>query len=391
MDVLAILPAADVVIDGHRIVAVGGPGRVAAAAGATVLDAGGRVLMPGFVDAHTHACWPGDPGHRLEEWTRQLAGEAYLDILATGGGIMATVRAVRDASEAELAAALGARLGSMLRLGTTSVEVKSGYGLRAEHELKMLNAIAAAAHASAGTVVPTALLGHAIDPDHPDGRAGFIDDTVRHTLARVSEAFPRITVDAFCERSAWSLEETVRLLGQAAARGHPVRVHADQFNSLGMVEAAVRMAAASVDHLEASTSDVLTALGRSSTFGVLLPACGLHLDGRYANGRGLIDAGGAVCIATNLNPGSAPCPSMPLVIALAVRKCGLTPAEAIVAATVNPATLLGLHDRGTIAPGQRADLILLHHRDERALAHDLGGDPVHTVIAGGCIVRGPAG
>ena len=388
---LSILPDADILLDGARIAAIGPSGSLPAPAGTASVDAEGRIVMPGFVDAHTHACWPGDPSHRLDEWSQLAAGTPYLDLLAAGGGIMATVRAVRAAPQDHLAAALVHRLRRMLRLGTTSVEVKSGYGLSTEAELTMLRAIREAAAGFAGTVIPTALLGHAIDPDYPGGREAFVDHTVRRTLAQVSAEFPRAAVDAFCERSAWTQEETVRLLRQARDRGHPVRVHADQFHSLGVVEAAARMGALSVDHLEASTSDVLATLGASSTTGVLLPACGLHLDGRYANGRALIDAGGAACVATNLNPGSAPCYSMPLVIALAVRHAGLTPTEAIAAATVNPATLLGLHDRGTLAAGQRADLLLLEHRDERALAYELGGDPVLAVIAGGRVVRDDAG
>jgi len=382
---LDILPSADVRIQNDRITSVA-PHNPAAARSAATIDAAGRVLMPGFVDCHTHACWAGD---RLDEWAMKLAGAQYLDILKAGGGIMSTVRAVRAATEGDLAASLQANLKTMLSLGTTTAEVKSGYGLTAEAELKMLRAIR---HTPLGpphdlpTVLPTALLGHAIDAEIP----GFIDLTISQTLPAVSAEFPGIPVDAFCESGAWSTPDTVRLLTHARTLGHPLRVHADQFNSLGMIPAAISLHAASIDHLEASTSVQLEQLAGSDTFGVILPACGFHVDGRYAKARAFVDNKGLLALATNLNPGSAPCPSMPMAIALAVRHCGLTPAEAIAAATLNPATLLGLSDRGSIEPGQRADLLLLRHTDERELAYGFGSDPVDTVILGGRIVKGPA-
>lgn len=380
---LSIIPRGDVLIaDG----VIAGVGAVNAPANTDVINARGRVLMPGFVDAHTHACWAGGSDHRVQEWTQKLSGTQYMDILAAGGGIMASVRAVRAASRAELKAELLERARRLLRHGTTTLEVKSGYGLSLDSELKMLDAIADAAGEFEGALVRTALLGHAIDADHPGGREEFIDHIIRRVLPAVTARHPGVAVDAFCERGSWTVDECERLFMSAEQNGHPVRVHADQFNSLGMIERAVRRLALSVDHLEASPSTDLALLGDRQTFGVLLPACGFHLDGRYANGRALIAAGGAVCIASNLNPGSAPVYSMATIIALAVRHCGLTPDEAIAAATVNPATLLGLHDRGTIAPGQRGDVILLRHTDERALAFCVGDNPVDAVIARGALI-----
>lgn len=405
MPELGTLEAADVLITSGRIAAIGpagslAPPRAHTATPSSDLDARARVLMPGFVDGHTHACWGGS---RIDEWQMRLAGKTYQEIAAAGGGIMSTVRATRTASEGELARSLTGRLNRMLALGSTTIEVKSGYGLTLEHELKMLRAIRRAAESSPATVIPAALLGHAIDPEFGNGgesawggesggaaptdaRARFIAHVITEALPAVSREFPAIAVDAFCESGAWTLEETTRLFEAAKHAGHPLRVHADQFTSLGMAERAIDLGAASVDHLEASTPASLERLGRSETFGVGLPVCGLHVDGRYANLRALVDAGGKACIATNYNPGSAPGPGMPLAIALAVRFGKLTPAEAIVAATLNPARLLGLTDRGHIAPGARADLILLHHTDERALAYELGDNPVHTVIAAGQVV-----
>jgi imidazolonepropionase len=370
---LGVIPQGEVLVADGRIAAVGET--VEAPAGAEVIDAAGRVLMPGFVDCHTHACWAGD---RLDEWVRKLEGVPYLDILKAGGGIHATVRAVRAATQKQLAAALRERLGRMLRDGTTTVEVKSGYGLDTENELKMLRAIRRAAAEWSGTVVPTALLGHAVEGDPEE----YTRKVVKEMLAEVSREFPDIAVDAFCEQEAWSVEACVRLF-EKARKHHPVRVHADQFNSLGMVPEAIRLHARSVDHLEASTKADLTALAESATFGVVLPATGFHTDQRFARAGFFVDRGGALALATNCNPGSSPTHSMPFAIALAVRFCGLRPEEAIAAATVNPARLLGFTDRGTIEPGQRADLVLLQHRDERQLAYELGGNPVDLVLCGG--------
>lgn len=376
------IDGADVAIEDGRIASVGVG--LAVPDGANVIEARGRVLMPGFVDCHTHACWAGD---RLDEWTKRLAGVPYLDILRGGGGIMSTVRAVRAATQEQLTDGLVERLDRMLAGGTTTAEVKSGYGLTTEDELKMLRAIAGARASWSGTLIATALLGHAIDA----AESGFVDRVIRETLPAVSAEFPGITVDAFCEQGAWSLADTVRLMEAARERGHPVRVHADQFNSLGMTPEAIRLGAVSVDHLEASTEADVAALAASRTFAVGLPLCGLHMaDGRFANLRKLTDAGAKVAIATNFNPGSAPSGSMALAIGAAVRYCGLTPHEAIAAATAVPAELLArtgaiAADRGAIRVGARADLILLRHHDERALAYELGEDSIDLVICDGAV------
>lgn len=375
---LGILDHADVLVVGDSISRVEVTGKIHAPAGCPVVEAGGRVLMPSFIDAHTHACWAGD---RLDEWERKQAGATYLEILESGGGIMSTVRAVREASREELAAGLKSRLWHMLREGTTSVEVKSGYGLSTEAELKMLRAIRDAAAEWPGHVTATACIGHAIDPGVDRDR--FISMTIHDTLDAVHDEFPGIAIDAYCESGAWTFEETVSLFERAMGLGHPVRVHSDQFHELGMTRWAAEHGAISADHLEATTSGELAHLAASETFGVMLPCSGFHVDGRFGNGRGFVDAGGSLVLATNCNPGSAPTSSMPLAIALAVRHLGITAAEAITACTRNGASLLGLDDRGVIEAGMRADLVLLRHTDERQLGYEFGGNPVDAVWCGG--------
>lgn len=347
--------------------------------GAHVIDAKGRVVMPAFVDCHTHACWAGD---RLDEWELKQRGATYLEILQSGGGIMSTVRAVRQASTDQLAESLLDRLNWMLAEGTTACEVKSGYGLSTKDELKMLDAIVLADQNWAGRVRPTACIGHAKDAQVEH----FVEMTISETLPAVHERYPGVTIDAYCEEGAWSLDETIRLFTAAGDLGHPLRIHADQFNALGMLEAAIDLGALSVDHLEATPPESLKTLAASQTMGVMLPCSGFHVDDRYANGRDFIDAGGALAIATNANPGSAPCLSMPMAIALATRKLGVTAAEAITASTVNGSHLLDLTDQGVLEPGKRADLVMLRHRDERQLGYTFGGSHVQLVMCRGAIV-----
>lgn len=348
--------------------------------GDEVIDARGRVLVPGFVDAHTHLCWAGS---RIDEWEKRLAGASYLELLSAGGGIMSTVRAVRAATEEELVDLLMHRLARVLANGTTTIEVKSGYGLDTASELKMLHAITTAGSRWPGTVLPTACIGHALDPDVTDAA----ERTIRETLPAVHASFPGVAIDAYCENGAWSVEQCTRLFDAAMTFGHPCRVHADQFTSLGMTRLAAEKNFISVDHLEAATQDDRAVLARSETFGVMLPCSGLHVDRRFADGRSFIDAGGLLAIATNANPGSAPCLSMPEAMALAVRFCGLTAHEALACSTVNPAALLRLADRGRIAPGMRADLTLLSVFDERELAHTFGEPHVSIVACEGKVVH----
>jgi imidazolonepropionase len=374
---LSVIPRGDVLVSDGTVAALGP--KVEAPAESEVIDANGRVIMPGFVDCHTHACWAGS---RLDDWEESLRGLPRSEVLKKGGGLYATVLAVREATKKQLAAGLRERLNRMLREGTTTVEVKSGYGLSTEAELKMLRAIVRAGQDWEGTVVPTALLGQTFEGSLDD----FARMVVKEMLPEISKEFPDITVDACVAQGAWSVEACVKLF-EKAAKHHPLRVHTDQFASLGMIPEAIRLHARSADHLEAASKADLTALAGSPTFGVILPCTGFHTDGRFARAGFFVDQGGTLALATNCNPDSAPGHSMPFALALAVRRCGLTPQEAIAASTVNAAALLGLTDRGTIEIGKRADLILLHHTDERMLAYEVGGNPVDLVFCGGARVK----
>ncbi|MFA6961434.1 MAG: imidazolonepropionase [Opitutaceae bacterium] len=371
---LGVIPRGDVLVRDGKIEAVAA--ELPVPPDVEVIEADGRVLMPGFVDCHTHACWAGD---RLDEWDRQLAGTPQAEFKKLGGGLHSTVRSVREATRKQLAAGLRTRLDAILAGGTTTVEVKSGYGLTIDAELKMLHAIQRAAQEWPGTVAPTALLGNAIEGDP----AAYTRMVVREMLPAVWHEFPGIAIDARCGDDAWPVEACVKLFERAGKHGLPLRLHAEQSAPTGMIPEALKLHARSIDHLEAATKADLLALAASDTFGVMLPATSFHTGGRYMRAAAFVDAGGLLALGSNYNPGTAPTHSMPLVLALAVRYGGLTLSEAITAATVNSAAVLGLNDRGTIEPGRRADLLLLRHRDERLLAYELGGNPIEWVVCGG--------
>ena len=367
---------------GARIESIGAGDGPMPMAGERVIDAQGRLVTPGFVDCHTHACYEGE---RIDEWEMKLAGKPYLEILAAGGGIMASVRATRAASTEVLADGVLRRTHEMAAYGTTTVEVKSGYGLDTSTELRMLEAIARAGTASPLRVVPTFLGAHAKDPEQPD----FVERTIGETLPRVAQAHPGIACDAYCEEGAWSADECVRYFERGRALGLAVRVHTDQFHSLGMIERAIALGARSVDHLEAATREDLSRVARSETIVVGLPAASFCLSTPCVRARELIDEGGALALATNANPGSAPVRSMSIIHAFAVREMRLVPAEAIACTTWNAACVLGLASEcGSLEPGKSADLVLWEHRDERALGYELTGSLPLLVVARGAAVAG---
>jgi imidazolonepropionase len=340
------------------------------------LDARGRCAVPGLVDCHTHACFSGD---RVDEFALRAGGATYEQLHAAGGGILSTVRGTRAASEDELRVALERHRSWMLGSGTTTFESKSGYGLDRDTELASLRVIRAAGG------VPTWLGAHAVPREFDDADAylEFALDEVLPEAAAIAEA-----ADVFLERGAFDAPQARRYLTACKSAGLALRLHADQFTELGGIELAIELAARSVDHLEATGSDGVKALGASDVTAVLLPASALFLGRPMPPARALVEAGAAVTLATDFNPGSAFCESLPLVCSLAATQLKLTPAEALTACTVNAAHVLGRADRvGRLAPGYAADVVLLDAPDWRYLAYHLGGRVVGGVVVGGVLAE----
>jgi imidazolonepropionase len=336
------------------------------------LDGRGCCAIPGLVDCHTHACFGGD---RVKEFSLRAGGATYEELHAAGGGILATVRATRATGEEGLREAVRRHGGWMLRAGTATFEAKSGYGLDRDTELASLRAIRDAGG------IPTFLGAHAVPPEFADAGAylEFVLSEVLPDAAELAEA-----ADIFVERGAFDVEQARRYLTACRDAGLRLRLHGDQFSELGAVELAIELGAISIDHLEATGEEGIGALARSDVVAVLLPASALFLDRPMPPARGLIEKGAAVALATDFNPGSAFCESLPLVCSLACTQLHLSPAEALSACTVNAAAVLNLSDgKGRLAAGYDADVVLLDAPDWRYLAYHLGGDVVGAVVRGG--------
>jgi imidazolonepropionase len=364
-----------VLCEDGRIVAVGPMRELEPPAGdVEEVDGRGLSAIPGLIDCHTHACFAGD---RVEEFALRSAGASYEELHARGGGILSTVRATRAAGEAALAAALAEHVEWMLRAGTTTFEAKSGYGLDRETELAQLRTV------RAGGGVPTWLGAHAVPPEFADADA-YLDFLLAEVLPDASQLAE--AADIFLERGAFDAGQARRYLTACRDAGLVLRLHGDQFTESGAIPLAIELGARSVDHLEATGRMGVAALAASDVVGVLLPACALFLGRPMPPARALVDAGAAVALATDFNPGSAFCESLPLVCSLAATQMGFAAEEALSACTVNAAHVLGRSDRkGRIAPGYDADIVLLAADDWRHLAYHLGGTVVHTVVAGGRI------
>jgi imidazolonepropionase len=336
------------------------------------LDGRGLCALPGLVDCHTHACFAGD---RVQEFELRAIGASYEELHAAGGGILATVEATRAAEEDELRAAVREHRDWMLLAGTTTFESKSGYGLDRDTELASLRAIVAEGG------VPTWLGAHAVPPEFEDADS-YLDFALAEVLpeaARIAEA-----ADVFLERGAFTSEQARRYLVACHDAGLGLRLHGDQFTEAGAVPVAVELGARSVDHLEATGAEGVRTLASSEVVGVLLPASALVLGRPMPPARALVDAGAAVALATDFNPGSAFCESLPLVCSLACTQLRLSPAEALGACTVNAAHVLRRADRiGRLAPGYRADVVLLDAPDWRYLAYHIGGPVVKVVLRAG--------
>ncbi len=351
-----------------------------------ILDASGCVAMPGFVDPHTHLVWAGD---RADEFEMRIAGATYMKIMAAGGGIMSTVRETRAATLDDLVAQTHPRLERALAHGTTTIEIKTGYGLNVTDELKQLDAIERLREGFPGTLVPTFLCAHAIPAEFKGRPDDYVDLIVGEMLPAVAALDdPPPFCDIFCEEGAFSLDQSRRVLEAARDLGFRLKIHVDEFKPLGGTRLAVELGATSADHLVCTPPDEIELLARSDTVAVALPGTPFGLGHHdYTPVRAIIEADGAVALATDCNPGTCWCENMQFMVALACRAMAMTPAEAISAATINAAHALGLGDVvGSLEPGKRADLILLDAPSYPHLAYRFGTNLVRTVVAGGQLV-----
>jgi imidazolonepropionase len=347
-----------------------------------VIDHSQAVVLPGLVDAHSH---PAYAGSRVDEFIMRAEGRSYLDIMAAGGGIVSTVRATREASEQLIRDRTTAVFRRMLAHGTTTVEAKSGYGLDTQTELRDLRAIREAARLVPMTVVPTFLGAHALPPEHAQNRDEFVRLVIEDMLPTVARERVAEFCDVFCEEGAFTLDETRRILEAAKSHGLRLKIHAEEFAYLGGARLGAQLGATSVDHLLSLPPDDFAVLRDSGTVAVLLPGTTLFLGKeKYAPGRAMLESGVPVAVATDFNAGSCMSESMPAAMALSVLKMGLTPAQAIVAGTVNGAHAVARGDVcGSLEPGKRADFIVLELSDYREWLYHFGTNLVAEVWTGG--------
>jgi imidazolonepropionase len=343
-----------------------------------IVNAGGRAVVPGLVDPHTHTVWAGD---RLADFEARTSGSTYEEILAAGGGIRSTIRATAAASRDDLVALAKPRIDSLIASGATTIEVKSGYGFTPEAELAMLEAIRSLSVVSASRIMPTLLI-H-IPPAIATERSSYMSRICEELIPEVARRNLATAVDIFVEKEAWQVAEAEELFRCAKQYGLAIKLHSDQFHCIGGLELGVNFGALSVDHLEASGPEQIAKIASSSTIATILPGVSLHLGIPPAPGRKLVDAGAAVAVGTDLNPGSSPLFSISEALALSVRLNGLTVEEALVAGTINAACAVGIKDAGRLETGCDADFLVLQSSDWRDLIYTLGANHVREVwIAG---------
>ena len=384
---LGIIPNGAVVIREEKIVAVGPTDELRAAyKDEPTLDASGCVILPGFVDPHTHLIWAGD---RASEFEMKMAGTPYLDILAAGGGIISTVRQTRAASIETLIAQTRSRLLRMFACGTTTAEAKTGYGLQTATELRLLKALLALDNEGPLDLAITFLGAHAIAPEFKDDPQGYTDLVCNTMLPTVHDWWqthaPRLPlpfVDVFCENKAFTLEQSRQVLTTAASLGFPLKIHADEFDNLGGASLAAELGAASADHLVKTSDADIAALAKSDTVAVSLPCTPFGLaEHDYTPAKKIIAADGYFALATDCNPGTTWNESMQFVIALACRTMGLTPAQAIAASTINSAHAIRRSDKiGSLEEGKQADLLILNVPDYRHVGYRYGTNLVKQVV-----------
>jgi imidazolonepropionase len=377
MDAVDVIEDAAIAISGDRIVWVGERDDWSGTASEEI-EAHGHAVIPALVDPHTHAVWGGD---RLEDFEARSRGASYEEILSRGGGIRSTIAATEEVDEEMLAGLAEERLDLLISSGATTIEIKSGYGFTLDGEIKSLEAIRALAEQSPATVLATLLI-H-VPPRETSERSEYLDMVINELIPETARRKLASAVDVFIEREAFTVPEARRIFTAARDAGLRVKAHVDQFHALGGTELAIEFNALSADHLEASGPAQIAALAASDTMAVLLPGVTLHLGIPAAPGRALIDAGAAVAVGSDLNPGSSPLFSAQLAMALAVRINRLSVCEALTACTANAAAALGLKDTGRLRAGQRADFIITDYPDWRDIVYSLGGTPVDRIFIGG--------
>jgi imidazolonepropionase len=378
-----IVAKAAVLIENGRIAWVG---PAAEAPSGSAIDCGGRLLTPGLVDCHTHLVYG---GNRANEFELRLTGVPYAEIAKAGGGIAATVRATRTESEAQLQASSLKRLDTLLTEGITTVEIKSGYGLDVDTELKMLRVARQLGQDRPVDVRTTFLGAHTFPPDYRDRRADYVRLVCDQALPAAAKAGLADAVDAFCESIAFSVAETEEVFRAAKAHGLPVKLHAEQLSNLGGAKLAARYGALSVDHIEYLDDEGVDAIAAAGTVAVLLPGAFYYLREKQPPPVAALRSKNVpISIATDLNPGSSPVHSLLATMNMACVLFGLTPEEALLGVTANAARALGLADRGRIAPGLKADLALWDAERPGELAYPLGFNPLAAVIRNGALVRG---
>jgi imidazolonepropionase len=393
---LNLIPDGAVLLEGEHIASVGpAEDLLRRYPNEPRVDAGGNAVLPGFVDPHTHLVWAGD---RAAEFEMRLEGKTYLEIMAAGGGIVSTVNATRAATPPDLLAQTRSRAQRLFQHGVTTAEAKTGYGLEAHSELAQLQTLLALDAEGPLEIVPTWLGAHAIAPaykDDPDGYARLICARMLPELRtwwdkNVPEK-PLPFVDVCCETGAFTLAQSRMILTSAAILGFPLKIHADEFDNLGGASLAAELKAASADHLVKTSPEDIRALATSGTVAVALPCTPFGLaDPHYTPARAILDAGGLLAVASDINPGTAWCDNIQFVLALACRYLRLTPAQAVAAATFNAAAAIQLENRiWSIEPGKQADLVILSVPDYRHLAYRFGSNLVQTVIKRGVVYTNP--
>ena len=367
---LAIIESATMLIEDDRVVAVGRHAEMKSRVdGETrVIDAEGRCVTPGFVDAHTHLVFA---GNRADEFEKRIGGATYQEIAAAGGGIRRTVKLTREASEEELLASARRCRDWMLRGGTTTLEAKSGYGLDPETELRMLRVIKRLNADGPARLVPTLLAAHAVPPEYAGRRAEYVRLVIEEIVPAAAVEGLAQYCDVFCDEHAFSVEEARAVLSAAKRHGMGLRVHAEQFAPATGAALAAQLGAATADHLETVTEATLAQLRDAGVQPVLLPGSVFALGrAQYPPARKMVEMGLAIVVATDFNPGSSPVPSMPFMLSLACVEMGMLPAEALTAATINAAWSVGLGEQvGSLEVGKQADFLIHEFQDYRELAY----------------------